>query len=208
VLKALQPKVLLARPTLPTIHCQRHHYTHGRLPGLVEPRYYMLAMSTELIWQTISTGSADTSRLGELLGSKLAGGEVIELRSDLGGGKTTFVKGLAKGAGSNDQVASPTFTLKRVYKTPKFQIFHYDFYRLSEPGILHEELAESIGDKRAVTVIEWSDIVKDVLPAGRLSIEFTPTANDPDERQVSTQYSENFQGIIREIETQWQESRP
>jgi len=168
----------------------------------------MLAMSTELIWQTISTGSADTSRLGELLGSKLAGGEVIELRSDLGGGKTTFVKGLAKGAGSNDQVASPTFTLKRVYKTPKFQIFHYDFYRLSEPGILHEELAESIGDKRAVTVIEWSDIVKDVLPAGRLSIEFTPTANDPDERQVSTQYSENFQGIIREIETQWQESRP
>jgi len=118
------------------------------------------------------------------------------------------VKGLAKGAGSNDQVASPTFTLKRVYKTPKFQIFHYDFYRLSEPGILHEELAESIGDKRAVTVIEWSDIVKDVLPAGRLSIEFTPTANDPDERQVSTQYSENFQGIIREIETQWQESRP
>jgi len=126
----------------------------------------------------------------------------------LGGGKTTFVKGLAKGAGSYDQVASPTFTLKRIYKTPKLQIFHYDFYRLSEPGILHEELAESISDPKAVTVIEWSDIVKDVLPTDHLAVEFIPTASNSEERQITISYPENWQGIMREIETQWQESQP
>ncbi len=113
--------------------------------------------------------------LAEKLGRALKGGEVIELASDLGGGKTTFVRGLARGAGSKDKVASPTFTINKVYDCPTFQIHHFDFYRLSEPGIIADELAEVLGDPQAVIVIEWADVVQHVLPADRLSITIAQT---------------------------------
>src|SRR3989344_4647612 len=103
----------------------------------------MLDMSTAMIWQTVSTGSDDTERLGRLLGKLLKKPEVIELRADLGGGKTTFVRGLVKGFGSQDVVTSPTFTLNKVYQgRDGQQIHHFDFYRLSEPGIVADQLAE------------------------------------------------------------------
>lgn len=160
-----------------------------------------------MIWQTSSTGSDDTERLGELLGKLLTGGEVIELRSDLGGGKTTFVRGLVRGAGSQNQVTSPTFTLSRQYKTKSFLINHFDFYRLSEPGIMADQLAESLEDND-VTIVEWADIVEDVLPAERLSIHLKPRAESPDEREIQISYPASLQKIIAQLETDWQVSQP
>jgi tRNA threonylcarbamoyladenosine biosynthesis protein TsaE len=160
-----------------------------------------------MIWQTSSTNSDDTERLGELLGKRLQGGEVIELRSDLGGGKTTFVRGLARGAGSPDRVGSPTFTLSRVYKTKTFDIRHFDFYRLEEPGILADQLAEAIGDN-SVVIVEWAGIVNDVLPAGRLSIELEPVAQSPDERKIIVTYPEDFREQIAAVQTAWQDVEP
>jgi tRNA threonylcarbamoyladenosine biosynthesis protein TsaE len=72
--------------------------------------------------------------------------------------------------GSPDKVASPSFTLSREYRSDKLTMFHFDFYRLSDPGIMANELAEVIGDPQAVVVVEWADIVEDVLPADRLTI--------------------------------------
>lgn len=136
----------------------------------------MLAMEDKTI---ISTDSADdTEQLGEDIGRCLKGGEVIELRSDLGGGKTTFVRGLARGAGSRDHVASPTFTLSKVYKTPKFDIHHFDFYRLNEAGLMEHELHDLLGDPKIVTIIEWGEIVQHVLPERRLTIEISQTDDD------------------------------
>src|SRR5260221_5452139 len=113
----------------------------------------MLHMSTAMIWQTVSTSSADTERLGQLLGQFLKNPESIELRADLGGGKATFVRGLAKGLGSKDTVTSPTFTLSKIYKAKNGkQIHHYDFYRLNEAGIMRDELAESLQSQNAITV--------------------------------------------------------
>lgn len=126
----------------------------------------------------------------------------------MGGGKTTFVRGLAKGLGSSDIVSSPTFTLTKNYKIIKGNLYHYDFYRLTEPGVLKDELQESLNDIAAVTVIEWSDIVKDVLPEQRLSIKFAPTANNSDERQISIKYPESLRGIVVEVESNWEEIKP
>lgn len=166
-------------------------------------------MSTVMMWQTKSTGSADTEKLGGLLGSKLQGGEVVELCADLGGGKTTLVKGLAKGLGSKDTVASPTFTLKKVYKGREgVQVHHFDFYRLSEPGVVADQLEESLNDPKVVTVVEWSDSVKDVLPEKRLCIEFQPVATDPDERTIHIHYAEPHTVLMREIETELAVSEP
>lgn len=142
-------------------------------------RYYTGRMSTEETWQTLSTASEQTEQLGEQLGRALKGGEVIELASDLGGGKTTFMRGLARGAGSSNRVGSPTFTISRVYDCPHFQIHHFDFYRLPDAGIMADELAELLGDPQIVIAVEWADVVQHVLPTERLSVHIrqTPEGN-------------------------------
>jgi len=127
-------------------------------------------MSTGTTWQTKSSSSEQTEQLGEQLGKALKGGEVIELISDLGGGKTTFVRGLARGAKSTDKVASPTFTISKMYKTNTFEIHHFDFYRLSEAGIVADELAEVAGDPQVVVVVEWGNVVQHALPDDRLTV--------------------------------------
>src|SRR5262245_31168810 len=110
-----QPKK--PRPNLPRTHIQEHRVIHQQtkprykpicLRGCGLPRYYTQYMSTDMTRQISSASSAETEELAQSLGRRLKGGEVIELVSDLGGGKTTFVRGLAKGAGSPDKVASPS----------------------------------------------------------------------------------------------------
>ena len=70
-------------------------------------------------------------KLGYEIGASLLGGEVLELVGDVGAGKTTFTKGLAKGIGVLETVQSPSFTISRVYEGEKLQLKHYDFYRLA-----------------------------------------------------------------------------
>lgn len=154
-------------------------------------------MSTVMTWQTSSTDSAATEQLGERLGHNLRGGEVIELVSDLGGGKTTFTRGLVRGTGSTDRVASPTFTLSREYVAPKFTIAHFDFYRLGEAGILGNELAEIIADPSYVTVVEWGDIVHDVLPQERLTIKLSLSGEDS--RQLSFEYPDGLAYLVEGV---------
>jgi tRNA threonylcarbamoyladenosine biosynthesis protein TsaE len=114
---------------------------------------------------------AETEKIAAEFGHMFRGGEVIELVSDVGGGKTTFVRGLASGMGSSDRVASPTFTISREYKAGDLTMYHFDFYRLQDPGIIANELAEVIGDPHAVIVIEWAEIVANVLPTIKLRIQ-------------------------------------
>jgi tRNA threonylcarbamoyladenosine biosynthesis protein TsaE len=151
-------------------------------------------MSTDITWETISHSSEQTEQLGATLASRLRGGEVIELVSDLGGGKTTFTRGLVRGTGSADKVASPTFTISREYQAPKFTIAHFDFYRLAEAGIVADELAEVIGDPSYVVVVEWGDIVHNVLPAGRLTLAIaqTPEGN----RKLSFTYPKELNYLL------------
>lgn len=121
-----------------------------------------------------------TQALAAKLGGVLRGGEVIELIGDVGAGKTTFVKGLAKGLRIEDDVQSPSFTISRVYNARDgLQLAHYDFYRLNDAGIMNDELAETVQDPQTITVIEWADIVEGVLPKDRLTIRFeSPTETD------------------------------
>jgi tRNA threonylcarbamoyl adenosine modification protein YjeE len=134
--------------------------------------------------------------------------EVIELRSDLGGGKTTFVRGLMRGLGSKDRVSSPTFKLNNIYQADHIEVHHFDFYRLDEPGVLSEQLQESLQNSRVITVVEWSDIVKDVLPSERLTIEFKPVADNPDERLIEISYPESKTELVERLETIWIEVEP
>jgi len=137
--------------------------------------------------KVIHTASAEaTEQLGEAIGRALRGGETIELVSDLGGGKTTFVRGLARGFGSSDRVSSPTFTISHEYKAGDRTLYHFDFYRLHEAGIVADELDEAAHDSQASVVVEWGDIVSDVLPADRLTISIKATAENG--RQLTIHY--------------------
>lgn len=88
------------------------------------------------------------------------------------------MRGLARGVGSTDRVASPTFTISRVYESSRLAIHHFDFYRLGEAGLMTEELSEVLDDSRIVTVVEWAGIVADVLPKQRLTIDIQKTPED------------------------------
>lgn len=108
----------------------------------------------------------------EILQSQDALPCVIELVGDVGAGKTTFTKGLARGLEITEEITSPTFTISKVYENSRGQkLVHYDFYRLENPGIMVEDLFESLQDPRTVTVIEWADTVSEILPANHLRLE-------------------------------------
>jgi tRNA threonylcarbamoyladenosine biosynthesis protein TsaE len=124
----------------------------------------------------------ETIELARHLGAKLKGGEVIELAGDIGSGKTTFVKGLAKGVSSSDHVTSPTFTIQQKYKG-RLDLCHYDFYRLDDPGIMSHEMQEAMDDKNAVVVVEWAETVDGVLPKDRIRVDIKPT--DSQSRRIS-----------------------
>jgi tRNA threonylcarbamoyladenosine biosynthesis protein TsaE len=130
------------------------------------------------------------------MGRRLRGGEVIELVSDVGGGKTTFVRGLARGFGSSDAVGSPSFTLSREYKSGELTMYHFDFYRLNNPGIMANELAEVVADPQAVVVVEWADIVENVLPAEHITITIRSTGESS--REFAFTYSSKLAYAIPE----------
>lgn len=117
----------------------------------------------------IITSTAAMQRLGQVIGRSLKGGEVIELVGDIGAGKTTLTKGVAKGLDITEPVQSPTFTISRVYQSPGgLTLAHYDFYRLGEAGIMAEEIHEVTMQQQTVTVVEWAGAIEQVLPADRL----------------------------------------
>lgn len=144
-----------------------------------------------------SEGAAATEKIGETLGTRVQGGECIELVSDVGGGKTTFVRGLARGMGSEDHVSSPTFTVSKQYQAYDLTLFHFDFYRLHDGGMVRHELSEAIGKPSSVVVIEWSDIVRDVLPAARLRITFKPEGEN--ERSLAVEYPKELTYMVQDL---------
>ena len=124
----------------------------------------------------------------------MRGGEVFELVSDLGGGKTSFVKGLAQGMGSDDQVHSPSFTISNQYRAREFTLYHFDFYRLADPGIMRQELAEVLGDNAVVVAVEWAEAVSDVLPVERGIIELRTRGEN--ERQITVTVPKSLAYLI------------
>lgn len=95
------------------------------------------------------------------------------LFGDLGGGKTQFVKGLAKGLGIEEDITSPTFTFERVYEAGELTLYHFDLYRspVLDPDI---ELAikESVADPKGVTAIEWAERAEQIWPTNAKKMNF------------------------------------
>jgi tRNA threonylcarbamoyladenosine biosynthesis protein TsaE len=105
--------------------------------------------------ERVTNTSAETEAAGLELGRGLQAGDIVLLTGELGAGKTTFVRGVARGTGSQALVASPTFQLVRVYPG-RVQLAHVDLYRVENPSELADLGLEELADRGAV-VVEWGD---------------------------------------------------
>lgn len=106
----------------------------------------------------------DTEEFGMKLASTLEPGDIVALIGDLGTGKTTLTKYIAKGLGVTENIDSPTFNIVKEHKSGIIPLFHFDVYRLSSGDELLDIGADEYFYSDGVCIIEWADIVADVVP--------------------------------------------
>lgn len=126
--------------------------------------------------QIIVKNLEETEQLAKKFAKILVGGEVILLGGDLGAGKTTFTRFVLKSLGVKDEVTSPTFTIMREYKGKKFDIYHFDMYRMSS-GLEAREfgLEDYIyhGGNISIVFIEWPENISDILVGKFVKIDIS-----------------------------------
>ncbi|MGE5508810.1 MAG: tRNA (adenosine(37)-N6)-threonylcarbamoyltransferase complex ATPase subunit type 1 TsaE [Chitinophagales bacterium] len=123
------------------------------------------------MFELLTAAAPETERLGERLAELLQPGDAVLLSGDLGAGKTTFTRGLARGLGAAQPVTSPTFTLMHEYDG-RLPVYHFDLYRLERGSDLAElGLAEFLYGQ-GVAVVEWPDLLGEWRPDDCLSLEF------------------------------------
>lgn len=119
----------------------------------------------------------DMVKFGYELAKSLEWPFCIELIGDIGAGKTTMTKGIAKYFGGED-VSSPSFTINNRYELNDERILsHYDFYRLNEAGVVSQELIEDLHDNKVSVIVEWAESVDNVLPTDRIKVVVKHTEN-------------------------------
>jgi len=127
----------------------------------------------------------ETQQFAADLAKRIPVGRVVALIGDLGTGKTTFAQGFARGLGVVEQVGSPTFKIVSEYVGDHHKLFHVDCYRLSGGvdflNIGGETLLNPDG---AVTLIEWADIIQELLPVNTIYIRFSRSREAVDQRQL------------------------
>ena len=128
----------------------------------------------------------DTMALGEKIGQNAKPGEIYTLIGDLGVGKTLFAQGFAKGIGCREYVNSPTFTILQVYDDGRLPLYHFDVYRIDDPEEMYEVGLDEYIFGNGVSLIEWADMIKDMIPEGHTRIEIEKnTQNGYDYRKIT-----------------------
>ena len=140
----------------------------------------------EIVFRTKK--ESETILLGEQLARLLANGSTLLLTGDLGAGKTTLVRGIAKGLNIKDVVQSPTFNIMKIYFKGDRPLIHIDAYRLAD---INNDIGldEYIGYESGITVIEWPMFIKNLLPENAIEVNIT---NDGDDNRTLKFSGENI----------------
>ena len=121
----------------------------------------------------ISISSDDTFNFGSKFSNSINYGSIIFLKGDLGSGKTTFSKGFASGLGFSDEILSPTYSILNEYKLNSKSLYHFDLYRLKSVNeFLEIGGIEYLNDKKSISLIEWPNIIKEMVSKNIIEIEF------------------------------------
>ena len=115
----------------------------------------------ETVYETFS--AAETHALGKKIGETARPGDVYTLVGDLVG-KTVFTQGIADGLGITEPVSSPTFTIVQVYEEGRMPFYHFDVYRIGDISEMDEIGYEDCFYGQGVTLIEWSELIREILP--------------------------------------------
>jgi len=127
----------------------------------------------------ITKNAEETIKLGEKIAKRLKPGDLVALSGDLGAGKTTLVKGIAKGLGVKNYryVNSPSFVLVKEYKG-KIPLFHFDIYRLEHLKDIEDIGYEDYLGRKGIVVIEWAGKMAGILPKKHTKILLRITGSD------------------------------
>ena len=146
--------------------------------------------------EIIETHSAEeTFALGQRIGREALPGQVYTLIGDLGVGKTVFTQGVADGLGITEPVNSPTFTIVQIYDEGRLPFYHFDVYRIGDVEEMDEIGYEDYFYGEGVCLIEWADLIQEILPPDVIAIEIEKnlekgfdyrkiTISDPEEKKA------------------------
>jgi tRNA threonylcarbamoyladenosine biosynthesis protein TsaE len=124
----------------------------------------------------------ETIELGKRFSTILGPGDVVALFGDLGSGKTKFVQGVCIGLGVSETVNSPTFIIMNKYKG-RLTVYHFDFYRVKSVDEVIEIGFRDFIFNDAVSLIEWADVVYELLPSKRYDV-YLRFIDGEDEREI------------------------
>ena len=137
----------------------------------------------------------ETFELGKKIGENAKAGQIYTLTGDLGVGKTVFTQGLAAGLGITEPVNSPTFTIVQMYEDGRLPFYHFDVYRIGDIEEMEEIGYEDCLYGEGVCLIEWADLIQEILPPDVIAIEIEKnlekgfdyrkiTISDPEEKKA------------------------
>ncbi len=124
-----------------------------------------------------SANDTETFEFAKKLGAKAEAGQIYALTGDLGAGKTVFAQGFAKGLGINAKVNSPTYTILHSYEGGRLPFHHFDVYRIEEPEEMEETGYEDCFYSGGVSLIEWADIIREIIPKEALWVSIRKDIN-------------------------------
>ena len=131
--------------------------------------------------ELISHSEEETKQIAMKIASKLNIGNVLVLTGDLGSGKTKFTEGILEYFDFKGEISSPTFTIVNEHTSDKINVYHFDVYRLEDS----DEFLAIGGDEyfeKGISIIEWGEIIEDVLPNDAIKIEFSRDLDHENER--------------------------
>lgn len=133
----------------------------------------------------ITKNEKETIKLGKKLAASINTGSIIAIAGDLGSGKTVFVKGIAEGLSINDHITSPTFTLLHSYEGMDATLHHFDVYRVLDERELFEIGFYEYLHSGDICVIEWAELICDLIPSHAIWVHIERTLNDVNERRIT-----------------------
>ena len=134
-----------------------------------------------------SNSAKETENIARAFAKTLKSGDVVCLNGDLGAGKTVFTAGLAKGLGVSGPVSSPTFTIMNCY-SGDIPLYHFDVYRISDSDEMYDTGFDEYISGDGVSVIEWAEVIEDILPGARYDVTITKNLEIHDDyREISVE---------------------
>ncbi|HEX2946013.1 MAG TPA: tRNA (adenosine(37)-N6)-threonylcarbamoyltransferase complex ATPase subunit type 1 TsaE [Clostridia bacterium] len=146
-----------------------------------------------------TNSAAETAAFGRKLGRILQKGDTVCLSGDLGTGKTAFTGGIAQSLGINEYITSPTFTIINEYEG-KLPLYHFDVYRIGDAGEMIETGFDDYIGGDGVTVIEWAELIEEILPAERIDVRIEKDDFvNADSRLITVEFHGKTSGYERRL---------